>query len=163
MIGVIAQHGAPYYIKIDIEHYDEQILYALFDNDVRPPFLSAEAHNVRVFGLLASLGGYDSFNLVDGISVAEKYNQHPILTRSGRETYSFPDHSAGPFGEDIDGSWMTADNFFRRFALEGLGWRDIHVTTEIAPDPLAQVRLGDLVNWSVRRGLARAFRRFRPE
>jgi hypothetical protein len=82
-----------------------------------------------------SLGGYASFNLVDGARVRHQYRETSIRTRDGSETYAFPHHSAGPFGEDIDGEWMSADDFLRRLAFEGLGWKDIHATTEIAPHP----------------------------
>lgn len=35
-----------------------------------------------------------------------------IISKEGRrELYSFPYQSAGPFGEDVVGEWMTADNF----------------------------------------------------
>tara|TARA_B110000238_G_C15988115_1_gene379033 strand:- start:15 stop:788 length:774 start_codon:yes stop_codon:yes gene_type:complete len=135
IIEIISKYGDPYYIKIDVEHYDEVILLNLFENNIRPPFISAESHNIKVFSLLVALGHYDCFKLVDGHSVVEKYKNHEINTLSGKSVYSFPYHSAGPFGEDIEGEWMTANNFFKLFGLVGLGWKDIHAANSLKADP----------------------------
>jgi FkbM family methyltransferase len=141
VVDLIAQHGDPYYIKIDTEHYDAEILRALFDGDIRPPYISSESHGIEVFSLLVASGGYRSFNLVDGATVSRVYGNHRIATASGEVVHSFPHDSAGPFGEDIAGPWMTPDNFFRFLAFEGLGWKDVHATTEIEADPQARPRL----------------------
>jgi len=135
VISIIEQHGVPFYIKVDLESYDQVILMELFRKDIRPKFVSAESHSIDIFALLVAVGGYTSFNLVDGLTVQAKYANHPIMTQNGMKLYTFPPHSAGPFGEDIKGPWMTPDNFFRRLAFEQLGWKDIHATSEIAPDP----------------------------
>jgi hypothetical protein len=47
-------------------------------------------------------------------------------------TYSFPVHSAGPFGDDINGRWFDIRSFQKLLAIEGTGWKDIHATTERA-------------------------------
>jgi FkbM family methyltransferase len=139
---LIATHGEAFYIKIDLEHYDEVILRHLFRQNVRPPFISVESHSVEVFCALVSLGKYNSFNIVDGRSVAEKYKRRVINSNVGRTTYSFPARSSGPFGDDVDGPWLTASQFFYLLAFERLGWKDIHASTEILPDPRAEPRFG---------------------
>lgn len=138
---IIHRHGPPLYIKIDIERYDAQILRSLFRERIYPPFISAESHSIEVFALLVAEGGYDSFKLVDGESVSRFYQNWTIgYGEGGRPvTFSFPHHSAGPFGNDVDGPWMTADNFFKVLALEGLGWKDIHATKHAVPNPSATV------------------------
>ncbi|MFN5513307.1 MAG: FkbM family methyltransferase [Cyanobacteriota bacterium] len=123
---LIEEHGYPYYIKIDIEHYDHILLRSLFKSGIRPFYLSAESHNIEVFLLLTSLGGYNSFKVVNGSSVANEYCNYPIKTIDGEEVYSFLPHSAGPFGEDVAGSWTDSAGLFRRLQSEGLGWKDIH-------------------------------------
>jgi FkbM family methyltransferase len=133
-ISIIEQYGEPFYVKVDLEHYDQFILMEFLRKNIRPRFVSAESHSIDIFALLVSLG-YTSFNLVEGATVRAKYANHPIATLDGTKSYSFPDHSAGPFGEDIKGPWMPPDIFFRRLAFEQLGWKDIHATNEIAPDP----------------------------
>lgn len=135
ILSIIQAHGNPYYIKIDIEHYDAEILRCLFSNGLFPPFISAEAHSIEILSLLVAEGRYDAFKLVDGQSVAEVYSGRRFSRASdGSETtYSFPYHSAGPFGDDIDGPWLDANNFFSHLAFKGLGWKDIHATNIRAP------------------------------
>jgi FkbM family methyltransferase len=149
---IVAKHGAPYYIKIDIEHYEEVILKELFRNGVKPGYISAEAHSIQVFALMAGMGEYSAFKLVDGETVAKKYKNHAIRVGEVLEPYSFPAHSAGPFGDDIAGEWMNADDLFEVLAKEGLGWKDIHATNLIQLDSGSRVekrrqRLRHLRGW----------------
>ncbi|MFM7087838.1 MAG: FkbM family methyltransferase [Cyanobium sp.] len=144
ILELIAVHGQPHYIKIDIEGADGEILAALFEHGVYPDYVSAESHSLDIFCLLAMQGGYKAFKLVDGPSVANLYAQRVIQPRDGVAPvlYSFPHHSAGPMGEDIDGEWLGPEFFFRYLALEGFGWKDIHAsrcdaaTFDKMPDPL---------------------------
>jgi FkbM family methyltransferase len=133
--GIVRQFGLPYYIKIDVEGYDNAVLRELFAAGIRPEYISAESHHVDVFTTLAAVGGYQAFKLVDGATVSTRYRDAIIQTAAGQEHYSFPDHAAGPFGEDIAGGWMTADTFFKVLAFVGLGWRDVHAARDIPPDP----------------------------
>jgi len=139
VMEILRRHGHPYYIKIDIEHYDEAILKELFRNGIRPPFISAEAASIQVFALLAGMGEYSAFKVVDGATVGKRYKSHSIAVDGGRELYSFPAHAAGPFGDDILGEWMNADDLFRVLAAKGLGWKDIHATTTVQLDPGSRV------------------------
>lgn len=139
VLEILRKHGNPYYIKIDIEHYDEAILKELFRNGARPPYISAEAASIQIFALLAGMGEYSAFKLVDGATVGKTYKSHFIAVDGGRERYSFPSHSAGPFGDDIPGEWMNADDLFHVLAAKGLGWKDIHATTTVQLDPGSQI------------------------
>jgi FkbM family methyltransferase len=141
---IIQRHGDPWYVKIDLEHFDSVVLAALLKNGVVPPFISAECHTVEVFARLVC-AGYGAFNLVEGASVHEQY--------------AFPRHSAGPFGDDIASPWMTPSNFFRLLALRGLGWRDVHATNQIAPDPTF---MSDLQLREYSPALSDALRKFVP-
>lgn len=143
ILKIIESYGAPYYIKIDIEHYEVPLLKAIFAGQYHPPFISAESHSIEVFIALAGQGGYNAFKLVDGPSVSNVYADRLIKSSSSLDPkrYSFPNLSAGPFGNDIDGPWMTAEHFFRLLAFEGLGWKDIHATNTETPDPTAQPRV----------------------
>lgn len=133
-ISLLEQYGSPYYVKLDLEHYDHIVLEYLFANGIFPPYISAETHTIEVFSLMVAAGKYESFKLVDGRSVPAKYKNHTVRTPGGDLTYSFPEHSAGPFGEDISGPWMTRNNFFRLLSFSGLGWKDIHASRIDAPD-----------------------------
>ena len=136
VIDLIRNYGDPYYIKIDLESYDQIILRELFINNIMPPYISAESHSIDVFASLVALGKYNAFKIVDGRSVSDRYKDYDITTNDGGiSKYSFPKHSAGPFGNDINGPWMTSANFFRVLAFVGLGWKDIHATTIEKPDP----------------------------
>ena len=128
VIDIIRRWGEPYYIKIDVEHYDQIILRELFLNNIKPPYISAESHSIEVFCILVALGHYDSFKLVDGSTVSKVYRNHKIVTNKGEKIHSFPHHSAGPFGIDIKGGWMTKNNFHRMLGVSGMGWKDIHAS-----------------------------------
>lgn len=137
---IVREHGAPYYIKIDIEGYDEVILKQLFTNGIRPAYLSAESTSIQVFALLLAVGEYRAFKLVEGAAVGKTFKNHRIAVHGGYESYSFPAHSAGPFGEDIPGAWMNADDLFELLAAKKMGWRDIHATSQVQPDSVSRSR-----------------------
>ena len=134
-LELINEHGFPYYLKIDLEGYDEILLEYLLTNRIKPPFISAELSNIKIFSLLQLLGRYNSFNIVDGKKVHLNYRKCLIRAGNCLEPYSFQEHSAGPFGSDINEKWMTADNIIRKIALESCGWKDLHASNEIiAPE-----------------------------
>ncbi len=143
VLSLIEKYGYPHFIKIDIEGYDQEIVRTLIENKIFPEYISAESHSVEVFALLVSSNFYKSFNLVDGPSVVKMYKNTLINTTFGQERYSFPSHSAGPFGEDIKGDWMTPQNFFELLAYEGLGWKDIHATNQYLAKPESKVYFSD--------------------
>ena len=58
MEEVLAKHGVPYYMKIDIEQGDMACLQGLRPGDV-PKYLSVEAHFVEYFCVLYNLGYRD--------------------------------------------------------------------------------------------------------
>jgi FkbM family methyltransferase len=144
---LIGRHGSPWFIKIDIEHFDHVVLRTLFNAGIYPDYLSAEAHCVDVFALMVAEGGYSSFKLVDGATVADLYHACLIRDEHSQLTvrHTFPFHSAGPFGNDIPGKWMTQTNFFRRLAFESLGWKDIHASRVDEADPAAEASVHDLI------------------
>jgi FkbM family methyltransferase len=133
--SLIEKHGAPYYAKIDIEGYDENILKAFATNQIFPPYISAESHTIGVFALLSERLNYKSFKLVDGESMPNNYRQSAIYSPAHGEIvlYSFPHHSAGPFGEDIHGEWMDKGTLLKVLAMQGLGWKDIHASANDKP------------------------------
>lgn len=135
--ALAARHGDPFYVKIDLEGYDDLILQDLFRCGVFPPYISAEAHTIDVFCTLVALGGYDAFKLVEGEFVGRDYAAHPIATDSGTQVYAFPSpHSSGPFGNDIPGPWMDRALFLRYLAHVGPGWIDIHASRVDPPADL---------------------------
>ena len=145
IVSLVRQHGAPYYIKIDVEGCDADLLRSLFAADIRPSFVSAEVHDFDVFCVLVAIGGYRAFKLVDGKSVPEQYRDAAIDGLRGKETYSFREGAAGPFGNDILGPWYNTNAFGRLLGLEYVGWKDIHATSMYSPDDAACPRFGKYV------------------
>jgi FkbM family methyltransferase len=135
IVDLVKKYGDPFYIKIDLEGYDQEILRSLFENKIFPEWISAESHNIEIFSLLVSSNFYKSFNLIDGGTVEKKYKSAKIQTNSGQELFTFLPHSAGPFGEDLRTEWLTATDLFFLLAYEGLGWKDIHATNKILAKP----------------------------
>lgn len=112
-----------FYIKIDLEGFDFQVLKDLFKNRIYPDFISVEAHTIEVFAALINSEIYKSFTLIDG----SKVPKYRWITDLGNAK-NFRRHSAGPFGEDIVGRWFDAKTFYKLLAFEDLGWKDIHAS-----------------------------------
>jgi FkbM family methyltransferase len=92
--SILQHYGTPYYMKIDIEARDMLALEQLGETDARPKFISVETGpNTDWIDALARLG-YVRFKLV---------NQ----TKHGN---TFEWGSSGPFGEEIAGPWISANN-----------------------------------------------------
>jgi FkbM family methyltransferase len=129
IVSLIQEHGDPYYVKIDIEHFDQAILKAIFEGGVFPPYISAESHSPEIFPILLSTEKYKSFKLIDGGSIVNVYKDRSItLLDSSVVQHSFPWHSAGPFGNDIDGPWLNQTELADVLNRVGLGWKDIHAS-----------------------------------
>ncbi len=147
VISIIKSHGDPYYIKIDIEHFDRHVLRRIFLNNIFPPYISSESHCIDIFCLFVALGQYESFKLIDGASVPAKYANQTISTSSGSQLYTFPHRSSGPFGNDINGDWMSKDNFVNLLMYARLGWKDIHASNvdlpnvDYAPSPEYKIEI----------------------
>lgn len=132
VVEIIQQYGDPYYIKIDIEHYDQCILKALFDADIRPPYISCEAHIVDIFCILVGYGNYNRFKVVLGGNVPGDYANKEVQALDGSMyLLQCPLHSAGPFGDDVHGEWKSTGDFFKDLTTTiSFGWIDIHATTQ---------------------------------
>ena len=151
---IVADHGVPYYLKIDIEGADLTALNSVWTFPARPCFISVEGGGPRFLDQFAALG-YDRFAVVNQAAVPEMRPPNP--PREGRAvSHSFPMGASGPFGRDIEGPWMTHDavvaerrafretmaEIERRFEGDpmanvkamrernrlGLGWYDVHAT-----------------------------------
>lgn len=123
---LIAAHGTPHFIKIDVEYFDTKVLLDLLHTGIRPPFISAEAHEIDVYCALVAMG-YRRFQLISGATVDTQYGDAVINRVDGtRIPYPFPFDSSGPFGDDLPGPWLDKDEVLTRLLAHGLGWIDIH-------------------------------------
>ena len=123
---LIRKFGLPYYLKLDIEGCDHGVLHELFATPHRPPFISAESHSIEVLINLVA-AGYRRFKVVEGRFVHLPYYRGTFYDATGEPfTHEFPEHSSGPFGDDIPGPWLDLDEVFEYLSVHGLGWKDIH-------------------------------------
>jgi FkbM family methyltransferase len=107
---LVARHGVPYYLKIDIEGAEAPFLSSMVGSDILPTYISVECYSLAPVEALYNLG-YRHFKLVDqdapgGFSL-------PAIQQEGLQI-DWPkfDHSSGPFGRDLpEGPWLTLENF----------------------------------------------------
>jgi FkbM family methyltransferase len=127
--GLFREYGQPDFVKIDIEGIDHKIVRDLRVSGCIPSQFSVEAHSFDVVNEILKTD-HSKFRMVHGGQVARRFRSHSIKTMSGRAPFSFPNHSSGPFGEDLPDPWMNAEamvsNWLLRRSLHGPGWYDIH-------------------------------------
>ncbi len=152
---VMAEHGVPYYMKIDIEGADGTALEQLAGMTVKPAFVSVEGGWMKYLNMFAAMG-YDRFALVNQALVSETRPADP--PREGRAVdHSFPMGASGPFGREVAAPWWTYDEIsadrraFQKLMEQigreaggdpakiqaererrKLGWYDVHATTQAA-------------------------------
>jgi FkbM family methyltransferase len=123
------EYGEPDFVKIDVENYDHVILRELRKSGRIPKHLSAEAHNFAVIEELIRCE-FQQFRMVNAAISHKRFRSHPIEGPQGRQAYSFPPHSSGPFGADLPDPWVNSEkmvaNWLLRHSLHGRGWYDIH-------------------------------------
>jgi FkbM family methyltransferase len=115
--SIIKQFGEPYFIKIDLEHYDLNVLNELILNNVKAKYFSIEAHDKIILDTLIDSNLFKYFNLVKGDNFRLLYN-------------NFNAHSAGPFGPDLISPWLDKNKIRDLVNELGYGWIDIHATSE---------------------------------
>lgn len=131
---LIADHGCPYYLKIDIEGMDRVCLAKLRGTPLRPKFVSIESEKVnycdlvKEFDLFQELG-YRRFFIQQQADIARR--KVPQESAEGRYVdYVFEEGSTGPFGSDLGPDWLTRKQalshyraIFTEYALFGDGAR----------------------------------------
>jgi hypothetical protein len=136
---LFSRFGTPYYLKIDVEGYDQRIIDALDSLPYRPRFVSAEEAGVRMIDSLYRLGA-SAFKLVDQTSHPSISLPNPPLEGRFSRHY-FVAGSSGPFGEETPGNWipyeMFRDLYLTKYRSEdgtwvsaSKGWFDIHAKFE---------------------------------
>jgi len=124
---VLAEHGIPYYLKIDIEGSDLLCLHALKSVPSRPKFVSIESATVRwadaleEFSLLRELG-YSKFKLVQQRDVNKQ--RCPTPPAEGRYVdHHFEKGSSGLFGHELPGHWMSEREALKSYRFKFLRYR----------------------------------------
>jgi FkbM family methyltransferase len=117
--SVLAEHGVPYYLKVDIEGADRLCLQALAALAVRPRFVSIEAEILAWERLVSDLDGlvalgYQAFKAVQQLTVRQQRCPNP--PREGRYVaHRFPKSASGMFGEEAPGEWLDRAAIEQRF------------------------------------------------
>lgn len=114
---IIREFGLPYYIKIDLEHYDYNVLNELLTNNINSKFLSVEVHDLKIINKLFESKMFQFFNLVKGDTLSIVY---PM----------FKPHSAGPFGTDLVTPWINQNQMTNLIETIGVGWMDAHASND---------------------------------
>ena len=123
LIDILRTHGTPYYLKIDLEGADDEVVADLSEVNDRPKFVSVEASKslkgfLRQVELLARLG-YERFAIVSQRAVPRQ--RAPVPPREGALVdHRFEFGASGLFGEEIAARWRrpeAAVRAYRRIAL----------------------------------------------
>ena len=130
MESILAAHGVPYYMKVDIEGRDMLCVAALRDLPDRPKYLSIEASKTALADVDAELAlmselGYRDFKVVPQHAVSNQVPPKP--SREGRYAeWRFSHGSSGLFGEEAPGDWLDVERarqayrpIFRSYRLLG--------------------------------------------
>lgn len=114
---LIIMYGTPYYIKIDISPYDNLAIDTLNFNN-KPRYISLGYSNNDIINKLYNLG-YNKFKFISQYTIKEcKFNNEYLIHES-----------AGYFGENLDGEWLTYDEISKIVNIDG--WNDIHATYDL--------------------------------
>ncbi len=118
---VLAEHGIPYYLKIDVEGADVLCLEGLLEVSGRPRYVSIESEKrswqalLHEFELFTKLG-YTKFKIVDQEQVYRLKAPKPAA--EGRYIdHKFQPGSSGLFGRELPGEWLTMRQALRRYRL----------------------------------------------
>jgi len=132
---IVAEHGTPWYCKIDIEGNDRLCLEGFEGTDDGPQYVSVEMNHDDAdidLDLMRSLG-YTRFKLVSQttrsqplrlaadingllpVRLSKPFRGVDREIRGARKdgTWTFPRGSSGPLSEDIRGPWRDADHVLR--------------------------------------------------
>src|SRR3954454_3751316 len=128
--SLIAEHGVPYYLKVDIEGMDLRVVGSLEAITGRPTHVSFESTKVSFadlrieFETLSALG-YAAFKVVAQQLVPTQHPPRPA--REGRTVdFDFDFGSSGLFGDEVPGPWLSVEEaleayrpIFLRYSLTG--------------------------------------------
>ena len=109
----IADHGVPYFMKIDIEGTDLVCLRSLYSFDVRPRYVSIESDKVSFDALLDEIQVLGGLGYREFQTVQQRWIQKtrvPARSREGLDIeYGFTEESSGLFGRDLPSKWKNEE------------------------------------------------------
>ena len=151
ILSIINEFGSPFYLKIDIEGYDQFCIASLDATKPLPTYISCEASSIDCLNSLVEKG-YTQFKLLNQarnfkpFDLSQEQNNTSIFFQMKwnrlkmRLQKYFPFQynygSSGPFAEATLGEWVSADSIRTMYyqfytkdtnqPLNGLSWFDIH-------------------------------------
>lgn len=129
IISLIKIYGEPYYIKIDLENYDNIILRTILSSKIKFSYLSVEINNKETISILTKDYNFNSYKIVNGKKISKYYGNVTVEDKYNKKIkYSFSKTSAGPFANDIKGFWMDRKNLLKVIDYANVGWNDLHVS-----------------------------------
>lgn len=150
--GLVAKHGKPMFLKIDIEGADKECVLSL-THETAPPYLSFEAHtDLEALIDHCHGAGYREFKIINQTSFRCIQNQESFGQRLGMKIvrlagydkplcrkidgrYHVLGHSAGPAPWHSDGRWHQRHEILAAWkaARRNGGWYDVHAKKRGAP------------------------------
>lgn len=131
LTDLIKKYGVPYYIKIDIEGFDEIAVENLCDSDFRPYYISFEGGSIILIEKLIS-AGYNKFKIVPQENITDSVVEYTDYDGI-KKTHRFKHGSSGPFGDDIKDGWIQKENIIEKVKyhfssnkLKSHSWVDVH-------------------------------------
>jgi FkbM family methyltransferase len=126
------QYGCPYYLKIDIEGLDFDVIKSLRNVPILPRYISAENGQEHMIRELAALG-YKSFKFINQAGMAGRRCFSPSMEGKAID-WLFSHGASGEFGEDTPGDWLSMEstielsNRYWGIARDPNidGWYDVH-------------------------------------
>lgn len=127
--SILEEHGAPFYLKIDIEGHDALCLRDLTP-ETAPKHISVEASDIALLDLLQALG-YDRFQCISQFhflplevppAPAQLRFEEMLRAQEPPDEFrtfngwQFPSGSSGVFGDDLPGRWQTFEEMKQTFA-----------------------------------------------
>lgn len=132
---LVALHGVPYYLKVDIEGGELSVFEKISDLPSLPAYLSFE-DNINLNQILAIVkdAGYTRFKMIEqGSKPGQEVAPNPPL--EGKYVpFEFDGNMSGAFGKELPGEWLNAEGIdaavmaLREEREKGnwQGWYDIH-------------------------------------
>jgi FkbM family methyltransferase len=122
-LEIYSKHGLPFYMKIDVEGSDIDVLRSLVvvEYQLRPKFVSVESSKVSWKSLMQEFSifkdlGYTKFAVVQQSRNHKKVSR--LVAPDGRiELFRHKRHSSGPFGEDLHVKWMSYDKAIDKYRM----------------------------------------------
>lgn len=102
---LVGRYGVPNYIKCDIEGADEIFCRQLMKIPHIPQYVSVEGISLDWLALLFA-AGYRKFKLVNQAWVRRMLPRVTFAVGNEIRTWEFRGASSGPFGADLNGSWL---------------------------------------------------------